>query len=313
MSKLSHAKEAFPFDLPAFPLRAYSDPAGYRPSPELVAAVKVAITLGQPLLVTGEPGTGKTQLAHYVANSLGLGAPLVFEAQTTSLKQDLYYQYDALSHFQWAQVSRKEEYALSVTEFETRFIAYQALGDAIKKGKRCVVLIDEIDKAPRDLPNDLLAALEDMKFAVNQAPGKLQHQWPEQEPRPIVIITSNSEKNLPDAFLRRVVYHHIPFPEDPEQVLDILKARTKAFAETELAPLSAYFLGVRKENSLFKKPATAELIAWANLLSHLRFPVQKLGDIAGLNEKERAMLRSANAALAKTREDLDTLNKALNA
>lgn len=308
MPTLSHPKETFKFDTPEFPLRPSTDPKGYRPSPELVAATKVAITLGQPLLVTGEPGTGKTQLARYVADCLQLGEPRVFEAQTTSLKQDLYYLYDALSHFQWAQVKREQEAALSKEEFENKFITYQALGDAIRKGERCVVLIDEIDKAPRDLPNDLLAALDEMKFAVNQAPGTLEYKWPEKEPRPIVIITSNSEKNLPDAFLRRVVYHHIPFPKELE-LLDILKARTTAFADTDLQPLATFFLRLRTEFSLFKKPATAELIGWANLLHYLKFPVQKLDNLASLDAKERALLRSANAALAKTREDLDALNK----
>jgi len=108
------------------------------------------------------------------------------------------------------------------------------------------------------------------------------------------------------------VYYHIPFPDD-DQLLDILKSRTSAFAETELKPLRDYFLQLRNAGNLNKKPATAELIAWAALLAHLRFPVDKLKKPDTLNDEERAMLRGANAVLAKTREDLDTLNKTLSA
>lgn len=312
MPTLSHPKESFEFKVPDLPVTISDDPTGYQPSPDLVVAIKVALTLGQPLLVTGEPGTGKTQLARYVAAGLDLGEPFVFEAQTGSVKQDLYYQYDALGHFQWAQVRREKDEPLSAADFESRFIRYQGLGAAIKAGKRSVVLIDEIDKAPRDLPNDLLAALEKLEFAVDQAPENthLKYECKEKAHRPVVIITSNSEKNLPDAFLRRVVYHHIPFPDD-DQLLDILKARTKAFAETELPPLRDFFLQLRNAGNLNKKPATAELIAWAGLLAYLRFPVEKLEKTGGLKDKERAILRSANAVLAKTREDLEALNKTL--
>lgn len=313
MPALDHPKEAFDFTVPDLALTLPDDPAGYRPSPELVVAVKVALTLGQPLLVTGEPGTGKTQLAQYVAHRLDLGKPFVFEAQTNSVKQDLYYKYDALGHFQWAQVRRDKDEPLSADDFETRFIRYQGLGAAIKAKQRRVVLVDEIDKAPRDLPNDLLAALEKLEFAVEQTPGAepLRYRCDNPEHRPVVIITSNSEKNLPDAFLRRVVYYHIPFPDDA-QLLDILKSRTKTFEHTQLEPLRDYFVRLRNAGNLNKKPATAELIAWAALLAYLRFPAEKLRDTATLTATERAMLRSANAVLAKSREDLDTLSNALS-
>ena len=130
------------------------------------------------------------------------------------------------------------------------------------------------------------------------------------ELKPIVVITSNSEKNLPDAFLRRVVYFHIKFPERND-LLDILKARTKALDGVDLESVTDYFIKIREAKNLNKNPATAELIAWATLLGRLGFPTKKLKNIAELNDNQRDMLRMANSVLAKTREDLNTLNAAL--
>ncbi|MEM6699885.1 MAG: MoxR family ATPase, partial [Bacteroidota bacterium] len=183
-----------------------NNPVLYTPSDALKSAVNVALALGQPLLVTGEPGTGKTQLAYHVAHFFGLGGPLIFNAQTTSVANNLFYNYDALGHFQYNQNHRE---ALSTEELEKKFIHYNALGEAIRRNKRMVVLIDEIDKAPRDLPNDLLFAIESLSFRVSEINKSFQASTTK---RPIIIITSNSEKNLPDAFMRRVVYHHIKFP-----------------------------------------------------------------------------------------------------
>ena len=233
-----------------------NDPAKYIPSPSLISAVNVALSLGQPLLLTGEPGTGKTQLAHHVAHFFGLGQPLVFNAQTTSKALDLFYTYDALGHFQYNQ---NNPTVLKEGEVEDRFIRYQALGDAIRSNSRKVVLIDEIDKAPRDLPNDVLAAIEDMSFFVPEL-GK--SYTAEKELRPIVIITSNSEKNLPDAFLRRVVYYHIPFPDDTT-LLRIVSTKIKGYNDVELAILIKHSL---QQGTSPKKPATGKLIFWALLL-----------------------------------------------
>lgn len=282
----------------------------YLPSEALAEAVNVALLLGQPLLLTGEPGTGKTRLAWHIASAFNnvWKEPLVYEVQTSSVKKDLFYHYDALGHFRWAQDKEADPSA----DKTQKFIRYEALGKAIKiaaeEGRRSVVLIDELDKAPRDLPNDLLAAIESLRFEVPEVPGeKLEFKCPP-ELRPVIIITSNSEKNLPEAFLRRVIYHHIEFP-DPEALLAILKAKKIAFAaDDDLEAIVQHFCSLRDEKSLIKRPATAELIAWASLLPKLGFPTRKLREAPrDLSEGEYKLLLASYAVLAKTEEDLKKL------
>jgi MoxR-like ATPase len=228
----------------------------------------------------------------------------------------LFYQYHALEHFQYANTHKGQE-PMSVATFETRFIRYEALGEAIlraedpKKPCRSVVLIDEIDKAPRDLPNDLLAAIDTLRFEVPEIPSpkKIVHECPK-ELKPVIIITSNSEKNLPDAFLRRVVYYHIPFP-DHAALLSILEAKSEALDETKRKAIVQHFEHLRNDLPLNKKPATAELIFWAFLLHKLDFPIQKLLNLSKLTNKERQLLETSYSVLAKTRDDLETMRSAL--
>ena len=219
--------------LPPFrPLTRFDDPAGYIADKGLRDAVNVALALGQPLLVTGEPGTGKTQLAASIAHELEL--PLIpFYTKTTSTAQDLFYQYDALRRFHDAQICE------SVSDIE-HYISYNALGQAIllsqagdraaallpehlrgKGPSRAVVLIDEIDKAPRDLPNDILNEIEKMRFFVKETGAVFEA---EAQYRPVLVLSSNSEKQLPDAFLRRCVFYHIEFP-DTKQLAAIIDRR----------------------------------------------------------------------------------------
>lgn len=282
----------------------------YITPPGLEQAVNVAINLGLPLLLTGEPGTGKTQLADHIAYFFGLGEPLVFNAQTSSTATDLFYRYDALGHFHKNQISEEK---ITKADIEEDFIEYQALGKAIKDKKKYVVLIDEIDKAPRDLPNNVLAALEKLEFKVPEI-GKTYKS--DAEHRPIIIMTSNSEKNLPDAFLRRVVYYHIPFPS-PELLLKILSAKGLGFSEEELQKIVGHFMGLRDANNIRwgKKPATAELIFWAMLLKKNNFPIDKLPTkpTDKINEKAiQEQLLISYTVLAKNQSDWGMLKKRVN-
>lgn len=300
------------------------DPATYIPSDGLVTAVNVALALGKPLLVTGEPGTGKTQLAAHVARFFGLEKPIEFNAQTTSSAKDLFYRYDALGHFQYVQTQKN---LLSPDEIEANYIQYDALGRAIRdtlldpQRKARVVLIDEIDKAPRDLPNDVLAAIDQLRFDVPE----IRKSFPasadaalKADEKPIIILTSNSEKNLPDAFLRRVVYFHIEFP-GPEALLEILQAKFKPedentpplFSKAELDAIIRHFNLLRQPEfvRLRKKPATAELIFWAELLPQIGFDPLGLDAFEDLDTGEKLKLLSSYAALAKIKEDHDALRR----
>ena len=286
-------------ELPGFSINEnLNDPNLYTPSNALRDAVNVSLVLGQPLLVTGEPGTGKTQLAYHIAHFFDLGDPLVFNAQTTSTANDLFYTYDALGHFQYNQ-NYKE--ILSAEEIEARFIRYNALGEAIRQNRRMLVLIDEIDKAPRDLPNDILFAIENLSFKVTEINRSFQAN---SSNRPVIIITSNSEKNLPDAFMRRVVYHHIKFP-NPEELLLILSRKTDDIPLKDLKNVIDYFYQIRNLK-LRKSPSTAELIYWILLLQKMDFDFAKLGK--PLSYEERNQLLSSYSVLAKNKEDLEILD-----
>ena len=278
-----------------------NDPSLYIPSDALVDAVNVALSLGQPLLLTGEPGTGKTQLAFHIAHFFKLGSPLVFNAQTTSTASDLFYKYDALGHFQYNQNNKDP---LSIDDIEHRFIRYNALGEAIRTKQRAVVLIDEIDKTPRDLPNDVLYAIEKLRFRVPEIDRSYES---EPNMRPIIILTSNSEKNLPDAFLRRVIYYHIPFPA-AEDLLKILNAKTEGLPAADLQKAIEHFESIR-DMKLKKSPATAELIQWVLLLQNTQFPMSELsGNFTGSNKEK---LKLTYSVLAKNKEDLETLKSSI--
>jgi MoxR-like ATPase len=279
----------------------------YVPSKGLMSAVNVALHLRQPLLLTGEPGTGKTQLAYHLAHFFDLGKPLIFNSQTTSQAKDLFYRYDALAHFQAAQTQKTE---LSTQDVERRFIRYHGLGAAIQSNQKAVVLLDEIDKAPRDLPNDILAAIENLRFDVPEI-GK--SYVASSDNYPIIVITSNSEKNLPDAFLRRVVYYNIPFP-DKTTLLRIVSSKVGGYTEGGLRALIAHFQEIRdgKTVRLRKNPATAELINWVALLHKTGFEATKIETPENLSKTERDLVLMSYSVLAKNKDDLSAIAKMLN-
>jgi len=249
----------------------------YNPSDPLLDAVNTAIAVGSPLLVTGEPGTGKTQVAFWVARMLGMkGAPYMLPVHSETRSRDLLYTFDRVSWFhahRAAKVRSKRHRFIQPGPLAQAYQYQQEVDGALQESRACV-LIDEIDKAPRDFPNDLLHALDQHQFQVPEwdKPGQPVPPWSASRPKqpPIIIITSNSERRLPEAFLRRCIFHHIAF--DPEMVKKAVDARVQAdiFGALEadfIQQAIARFLEVRKrEPELRKRPATAELLVWLHVL-----------------------------------------------
>lgn len=288
----------------------FNAPEHYRPSPELWAAVQTALRLGLPLLVTGEPGCGKTDLAAHIAWYYGLGKPEVFNGQTSSSITDLFYHYDALRHFQHAQVKKDE---LTPDIVARDYIRYQALGAAIRSGQTRVVLLDEIDKAPRDLPNNLLAALEKLEFSVPETGDPERFSFrAAPENRPVIIMTSNSEKGLPDPFLRRVAFFDIKFPGD-EDLLRILQDKLDGFEKLDAGAVIRLFQKIRRAElgPLTKKPATAELLHWAGSLLQLGVETSAIAEPTALPAAQKTLLGHSFSVLAKTRNDLETLRRSI--
>lgn len=303
--------------------RLQSRPLAYHFTPSLEGAVKVALALGQPLLVTGEPGTGKTQLAYALAAQLSQllpnfwSKPIVFTTKTNSTATDLFYHYDALRHFRDANTRQQGASPLHTADY----VSLRALGKAIvltypanapERGLLrdpelqafsggSVVLIDEIDKAPRDFPNDILQEIENYRFSVPEIDQN--PQWQRQTAHPIVVLmTSNSEKNLPEAFLRRCVFHHIEFP-DADTLLAILRSHLPEGSSYAQPAFIAHFETLRSIVKK-KKPATAELIAWVKLLEVEQF-LQSADTInfEQLTARQQHILQMSYAVLIKNIDD----------
>jgi MoxR-like ATPase len=291
------------------------DPAGYIADAGLGDAVNVALALGQPLLVTGEPGTGKTELAASIAFELGLAAPFVFNTKSGSVARDLFYRYDSLRHFHDAQFRSSSPSIEDYIEYEALGLAIlramdpgtggRFLPEALRAAQatRSVVLIDEIDKAPRDLPNDVLNEIDQMAFTVKET-GRSFRADPAY--KPIVVLTSNSEKTLPDAFLRRCVFYHITFPTR-ERLRRIVQQRISPdanFSPDMVEHAIQRFEQIR-ELGLRKKPTTAELLAWLQVLTRLQI------DVAHPKPGEAEAIAFTYSALAKGKEDLALLRSQL--
>jgi MoxR-like ATPase len=271
---------------------AQLDKERYLASSKLATAVNTALAAEMPLLVTGEPGTGKSMLAQSIADQLGLKL-YRFHTRSDHHARDLLYTFDNLRRFYDAQA-----HGVGLKP-ASEYVELRALGLAIKngqEGRESVVLVDEIDKAPRDFPNDLLDVLDRMRFRIDET----NHDFESPNVRPIVLITSNSERQLPDAFLRRCVFHHIEFP-DTELLQRILAAHLKKdelpakLAETAIGR----FLELRSLPGLEKRPATNELITWVRVLLRAGvpddLPVRRLSELPHLG------------ALLKTQIDLESV------
>ena len=301
-------------------LQALNDPLGYEADPLLVRAVNVALSLGMPLLLTGEPGTGKTQLAYRLAAELTGGFPLRFDTKSSSQANDLFFTFDSMRYFAQTQINALQEKSPPAAR---EFVGYNALGEAILRTHpraavedllpsgfpdyehgRSVVLIDEIDKAPRDFPNDLLNQIENREFRVQELRPEPVRANPDVPPV-AVIITSNSEKQLPDPFLRRCVYHHIQFPED--RICEIVTGRLGDLPVDAPAFDGArkFFFAVRGAAGLEKKPSTSELLDWLLVL-------RRAGLVADQPfAAQRELAAGCLGALAKTGADMERARKLL--
>ena len=225
----------------------------YVASEELMASVNVAIALQKPLLIKGEPGTGKTMLAKAVANSLGKEL-IIWNIKSTTKAQDGLYMYDTIQRLYDGQFGEE-----GVDDI-AHYIKLGKLGEAFKSEEQVVLLIDEIDKADLEFPNDLLWELDQMEFYIHETKETVKAKQ-----RPIVIITSNAEKELPDAFLRRCIFHFIEFP-NKELMEEIVKTHYLNVEQNLLNAAMDVFYEIRGMREVRKKPSTSELIDWINAL-----------------------------------------------
>lgn len=231
----------------------FQSTSDYVASPELLASVNVAIALEKPLLIKGEPGTGKTMLAKAVANSLGKKL-IIWNIKSTTKAQDGLYMYDTIQRLYDGQFGEEGVDDIS------RYIKLGKLGEAFEEEEQVVLLIDEIDKADLEFPNDLLWELDQMEFYIHETKRTVKAKQ-----RPIVMITSNAEKELPDAFLRRCIFHYIDFP-DEELMEQIVRTHYPDVEANLLKNAMDVFYQIRSIRDIRKKPSTSELIDWINAL-----------------------------------------------
>ena len=235
----------------------------YVASEELMASVNVAIALKKPLLIKGEPGTGKTKLAEAVANALGKKL-IIWNIKSTTKAQEGLYVYDTIQRLYDGQFGEEGVDDIS------RYIKLGKLGEAFDSEDQVVLLIDEIDKADLEFPNDLLWELDQMEFYINETKRTVKAKH-----RPIVIITSNAEKELPDAFLRRCIFHYIDFP-DETLMEEIVRVHYPDVEEKLLKNAMDVFYSIRAIRDIRKKPSTSELIDWINALQIGGIPADRI-------------------------------------
>ena len=260
--------------------------SSYIATDDLKVAVNAAVTLRRPLLVKGEPGTGKTVLAHEISKALD--APLIeWNVKSTTKAQQGLYEYDAVARLRDGQLGDERVHDIS------NYIRRGKLWEAFTSEKLPVLLIDEIDKADIEFPNDLLQELDRMSFDVYET-----HTRIEAKERPIVVITSNNEKELPDAFLRRCFFHYIKFP-DRETMRDIIEVHYPGIQKNLVSKAMDIFYELRDVPGLKKKPSTSELLDWLKLLLNEDMPLEVLQD-----SNPNSAIPPLHGALLKNEQDV---------
>jgi MoxR-like ATPase len=258
----------------------------YVATPDLMVAVNAAVTLARPLLIKGEPGTGKTQLAAEIARSLG--RPLhEWHIKSTSKAHQGLYEYDAVSRLRDSQLGDEKVRDIS------HYIIKGSLWEAFESPVQPVLLIDEIDKADIEFPNDLLRELDRMEFFVHETRELVKARH-----RPIILITSNNEKELPDAFLRRCFFHYIRFP-DAETMEKIVRVHHPDLKADLLREALTSFFNVRETPGLRKKPSTSELLDWIKLLVAEDIPAEALR-----GDDPKKLMPVLHGALLKNEQDV---------
>ncbi|MGB0660880.1 MAG: AAA family ATPase [Mangrovicoccus sp.] len=257
----------------------------YVATDDLTVAVNAAVTLERPLLVKGEPGTGKTELARQVSSSLGLEM-IEWNIKSTTKAQQGLYEYDAVSRLRDSQLG--DERVRDVKNY----IKKGKLWQAFEADRKTVLLIDEIDKADIEFPNDLLQELDRMEFFVYETGEFVRAQH-----RPVVIITSNNEKELPDAFLRRCFFHYIKFP-DAETMRKIVEVHHPGIKGALLTEALSQFYEIREQGGLKKKPSTSEVLDWLKLL------LAEDLDAEDLKRDSKNALPKLHGALLKNEQDV---------
>lgn len=267
--------------------QTFTGSKSYVASEDLIRSVNIAMALEKPLLIKGEPGTGKTMLARAISEALHMKL-IIWNIKSTTKAQDGLYVYDTVQRLYDSQFGE------SGVDDIRRYIKMGKLGEAFRSEEQVILLIDEIDKADLEFPNDLLWELDQMEFYIPETKETVTAKK-----RPVVIITSNAEKELPDAFLRRCIFHFIDFP-DEKLMREIIKVHFDHLEERLVKQALEVFYGIRERKDIQKKPSTSELIDWIRVLS-----------MGGMDTKHLEKIPYAGVLLKKN-EDLEAVKNPQN-